>query len=52
MSEEKKICNTGTAQDEQNFATICEFADKLVNSQKDVPDDIAEIVNEHFFEML
>jgi hypothetical protein len=29
-----------------------DFINKLVNNQKDIPEDIQEIVNEHFWELL
>ena len=31
--------------------TICNFADKFVSSQKDMPDEIADFVDKHFWEM-
>ena len=33
------------------FETICNFADKFVRSQKDMPDKIADFVDKHFWEM-
>lgn len=29
-----------------------EFYDDLYNNQKDIPDDIAKVINEHWFEFL
>lgn len=31
-----------------DFEIICNFADKFVSSQKDMPDEISDIVNKHF----
>ena len=34
-----------------DFEIICNFADKFVSSQKDMPDKIADFVDKHFWEM-
>ena len=34
-----------------DFDTICNFADKFVSSQKDMPDKIADFVDKHFWYM-
>ncbi len=38
--------------DKDDFEIIKNFAEKLLKEQKEVSEDIQEIVNEHFFEML
>ena len=34
-----------------DFEIICNFADKFVSSQKDMPDKIADFVDKHFWYM-
>ena len=34
-----------------DLETICNFADKFVSSQKDMPDEIADFVDKHFWDM-
>ena len=43
--------NNVSEKDEETFASICNFADKSVSSQKDLPDEIADFVDKHFWEM-
>ena len=40
--------NNVSEKDMADFETICNFADKFVSSQKDMPDEIANIVDNHF----
>ena len=35
-----------------DFKIICNFADKFVSSQKDMPDEIADFVDNHFWDMI
>ena len=34
-----------------DFESICNFADKFVSYQKDMPDEIADFVDKHFWKM-
>lgn len=43
--------NTVSEKGKTDFKTIRNFADKFVSSQKDMPAEIAEIVDKHFWEM-
>ena len=36
---------------DEDIKVISKFAEKLINSQKDIEPEIQEIVNEHFDEM-
>ena len=47
------VCDNNNVSEKENadFETICNFADKFVSSQKDMPAEIAEIVDKHFWEM-
>ena len=45
------IINNVSEKDKADFETICNFADKFVRSQKDMPDKIADFVDKHFWEM-
>jgi len=37
---------------EEKEQILNDFVSKLVNNQKDIPEDIQVIVNEHFWELL
>ena len=42
-------CNNNVSEKgKTDFETICNFADKFVSSQKDMPAEIADIVDGHF----
>ena len=43
--------NNVSEKDEETFESICNFADKSVSSQKDLPDEIADFVDKHFWKM-
>ena len=43
--------NNVSEKDEATFESICNFTDKFVSSQKDMPAEIAEIVDKHFWKM-
>ena len=43
--------NTVSEKGKADFEIICNFTDKFVSSQKDMPAEIAEIVDKHFCEM-
>ena len=47
------VCDNNNVSEKENadFETICNFADKFVSSQKDMPDEIADFVDKHFWEM-
>ena len=45
------IINNVSEKDKVDFETICNFADKFVSSQKDMPDEIADFVDKHFWYM-
>ena len=45
------IINNVNEKGKTDFETICNFADKFVSSQKDMPAEIAEIVDNHFWDM-
>ena len=45
------IINNVSEKDRADFESICNFADKFVGSQKDMPAEIAEIIDKHFLEM-
>ena len=45
------IINNVSKKSKTDFETIRNFADKFVSSQKDMPDKIADFVDEHFWEM-
>jgi hypothetical protein len=38
--------------DKDDFKIVQNFGEKLLKEQKEVPEDIQEIINDHFFEML
>jgi hypothetical protein len=38
--------------DAEESIVVREFSDKFLKSQTDVPREIQEVINEHFFEML
>ena len=44
--------NNVSEKDIADFETICNFADKFVSSQKDMPDEIADFVDNHFWDMI
>jgi hypothetical protein len=35
-----------------DFKIVQNFEEKLLKEQKEVPEDIQEIINDHFFEMI
>lgn len=43
--------NNVSEKDKADFETIRNFIDKLVSSRKDMPDEIADFVDKHFWEM-
>ena len=43
--------NTVSEKGKADFEIICNFADKSVSSQKELPDKIADFVDKHFWEM-
>ena len=43
--------NNVSEKDKADCETICNFADKFVRFQKDMPDKIADFVDKHFWEM-
>ena len=45
------IINNVSEKDMADFEIICNFADKFVSSQKDMPAEIADIVDNHFLDM-
>ena len=45
------IINYVSEKGKADFETIRNFADKFVSSQKDMPDEIADFVDKHFWEM-
>ena len=45
------IINNVSEKDKADFEIICNFADKSVSSQKELPDKIADFVDKHFWEM-
>ena len=47
----RAITNNVIEKVKADLETICNFADKFVSSQKDMPAEIAEIVDKHFCEM-
>ena len=53
MTIHVRVCDNNNVieKDKADFETICNFADKFVSSQKDMPAEIAEIVDKHFCEM-
>ena len=54
LSDGLRTCacdNNVSEKDMADFETICNFADKFVSSQKDMPDEIANIVDNHFWGM-
>ena len=46
------IINNVSEKGKTDFDTICNFVDKFVSSQKDMPDKIADFVDKHFWDMI
>ena len=44
----RAITNNVIEKVKADLETICNFADKFVSSQKDMPAEISDIVDEHF----
>ena len=53
MTIHVRVCDNNNVieKDKADFETICNFADKFVSSQKDMPDKIADFVDKHFWYM-
>ena len=54
LSDGLRTCacdNNVSEKEKADFESICNFADKFVGSQKDMPAEIAEIIDKHFLDM-
>ena len=54
MTIHVRVCDNNNVSEKgkADFEIICNFTDKFVSSQKDMPDEIADFVDNHFWDMI